>query len=61
MTKREKQRYKYLAYVVIRDALGFYLGINKFFQDLDIDAVVQDKMSDGLSDADAYRDWETAE
>lgn len=53
MTKREKQRYKYLAYVVIRDALGFYLGINKFFQDLDVDAVVQDKISNGLSDADA--------
>lgn len=32
----QKQRYKFFAYKVIRDAIGFYFGIPKFFKENDI-------------------------
>lgn len=34
-------RYKRLAYLVVRDAIGFYLGIPKFFESVDVDSAVQ--------------------
>lgn len=42
-------RYRYLAYFVIRDAIGFYFGIPKFMSDLDIDKVAEARLKVKLS------------
>lgn len=37
----QRRRYQYFAYLVIRDAIGFYLGIPKFLEDDDLNSVFE--------------------
>jgi len=37
--KAQRQHYRYLAYCVIRDAIGFYFGIPKFLESYNFDEV----------------------
>lgn len=46
----DKLRYRYLAYFVIRDAIGFYFGIPKFMEGLDVDKIVKSKLDDKIKD-----------
>lgn len=41
MLTTQKQRYKYLAYIVIRDAIGFYFGIPKFLEQKNLESVLR--------------------
>lgn len=42
----DRLRYKYVAYLVIRDAIGFYFGIPKFMKTLDTEAVINYKVAE---------------
>lgn len=42
----QKLRYKYFAYCVVRDAIGFYFGIPKFLQDVDFNEVVRQRLTE---------------
>jgi hypothetical protein len=42
-------RYKYLAYIVVRDAIGFYFGIPKFLNSFDPEQVVEDRVNEKKS------------
>ena len=44
----QKRRYKYLAYVVIRDAIGFYFGIPKFLNQDNLEKVVDKALEEKL-------------
>lgn len=46
----ESLRYKYLAYYVLRDAIGFFYGIPKFLESLDRDAVIESKLQKKIKD-----------
>jgi hypothetical protein len=45
----QKLRYRYFAYSVIRDAIGFYFGIPKFLQTVDFNEVVRMRLADKVA------------
>lgn len=40
----QRLRYKYFAYIVVRDAIGFYFGIPKFKSSTDLETVVHERL-----------------
>ncbi len=52
MTSTERQHYRYLAYIVLRDALAFYLGIPKFLNEENIKLVYEKALSTKLSNVE---------
>jgi hypothetical protein len=46
----QNNRYKLLAFLIIRDAIGFFFGIPKFFESLNIDEVIKNKLNDKIKD-----------
>jgi hypothetical protein len=49
----QKLRYRYFAYCVVRDAIGFYFGIPKFLQTVDFNTVVSEKVKAKVAEAEA--------
>lgn len=50
MSNLDTLRYRYLAYFVIRDAIGFYFGIPKFMDSLNTDKLINDRLKLKLKD-----------
>lgn len=48
----DKLRYRYLAYFVVRDAIGFYFGIPKFMDSIDRDKVIAERLEQKIAGRD---------
>lgn len=46
----QKQRYRYLAYIVVRDAIGFYFGIPQFLAEDNLDSVFVNALQEKLKE-----------
>lgn len=49
ITNLDILRYRYLAFLTIRDSIGFYLGIPKFIESVDIPEIIEEKLQEKLS------------
>ena len=48
--KAENLKYKHLAFYVVRDSIGFFFGIPKFLNSLNVEEVVEKKLQDKIKD-----------